>query len=883
MRGIGKRMYKETVDSGRRKGRGRSGCLSKADAPSLLGNTDLEKITSKTGKAAQRKRYIKASTDAILQPTTASDRQPCFAVHISGECSRLNSSNTIASDDDQYDTITCLADGCQKTMHTTCAALKLFGKNTCADHTYDTFAETEKNATQRIDDTDNDSPFNHPNKRKCRKKSANLATRTNTNTTRIQQLHTETRAPTTTAARIKHKPTNSASTDDEPYESLTLLDAGFPPYAAIECTGLPQTVDPQHPMLPPLRESETEVMQSPMDKDESPSQANVLCDDNPNNTYPDQANDAVFETHRPTPVFDGAATITMTNSDATVALTLSNTRSQFKQKSKLKMRNTSRIKPYTPGSICDLDLLAFFRSGAAPLVPLTITEECLAALDAHSRNEDDNRKVSEPAYAEHSMRQRSKSKACSSTSKLDEGLTKPITQKSGAWYNAYYSNNTSDTIGDLCNSYIPTDMTKLSTIQVVELRAARERSLNLIYTTIRKNLFVGLSLKSPKAGNILLSHTFDVRNSDAHLPNNAHANDETTYAFLQSLGETNLSSDQKSILLLRHVTRCVIGHQVWPVFLNPATFVCKHIPRPLKDLNILRLDDFEDANSGIFVELIATGLRIYALLYATMRSLRSGRTPTRQSVSVAWTANDFEDVLITECQDNRNFEQAVTTVLSYMLSCTHDSDNPDCSIYGAQVTCSAQNLRTRRLVTHYRMLKSKERTNYILHPKSTKRFTDEHGNIIDFLRTFGEGTSLNEALKRINFGSLPGQWGKPFPMSTMLYRSGLRSDEFDPCLVNDSMTRMMEQRKLLSDAKCLKIYIQNIVASMPRILSDSTMVHINTDTDNIVELRRGLWEAVIAYGKSSLINILTDKKINLHLAQDANRQINDDDCVDAFF
>ncbi|KAA8494231.1 hypothetical protein FVE85_4206 [Porphyridium purpureum] len=138
-------------------------------------------------------------------------------------------------------------------------------------------------------------------------------------------------------------------------------------------------------------------------------------------------------------------------------------------------------------------------------------------------------------------------------------------------------------------------------------------------------------------------------------------------------------------------------------------------------------------------------------------------------------------------------------------------------------------------------------------------------------------------MKTLNSGSLPGQWGKPFPSSAILYTRGSRSDGFDPCLVDDSKRRLLEQRKALFDANFLKLYLRNIIAALPQILPQYKMACTNTDTDDVEVLCRGIWEAVIAFGKQTLIHVLTDKALSIPLpSKTRNEYDDDDDCFANF-
>ncbi|KAA8493274.1 hypothetical protein FVE85_8719 [Porphyridium purpureum] len=187
-----------------------------------------------------------------------------------------------------------------------------------------------------------------------------------------------------------------------------------------------------------------------------------------------------------------------------------------------------------------------------------------------------------------------------------------------------------------------------------------------------------------------------------------------------------------------------------------------------------------------------------------------------------------------------------------MLSCNHASNEPACLINESQVEDSPLHLRTRRLLTHFHTLKPMRRTNCVLHPKKPALFTATYTGIIDFLKSMQQSSmTLHRAMKTLNSGSLPGQWGKPFPSSAILYTRGSRSDAFDPCLVDDSKRRLLEQRKAIFDANFLKLYLRNIIAALPQILPQYKIACTNTNTDDVEVLRRGIWEAVIAFGKQT--------------------------------
>ncbi|KAA8490342.1 hypothetical protein FVE85_4587 [Porphyridium purpureum] len=636
-----------------------------------------------------------------------------------------------------------------------------------------------------------------------------------------------------------------------------------------------------------LYESETTVMQPTTTGEGLNAQLPINPVDRICFTPSDATQDISFETVYPTAT---TARIVCPESKSptgirakTYSMNISMNTSMTKQTSKLKKRNVTQ-KPYTKGSICDLDLVRFFRQGTAPLMPLTITEECLAAMDSFAAMRDPKRAAPNHVDNDHPMGIRDT--ALNETRGTDHGrnVVVPQTQQTNAWYTDYYTSNTSPSTNGFAFAYISKCMTKLSSSHILELKAARERALTLTYTTIRRYLFIGVSLIAPLAGNDMLSHDFAGQLKDTAFPDDAGACADLTYDFLKSLDAMNMSPELQRKILVRSMTRCLIGHQAWSVFLNPAAFPIKHIPNALKDLGVIDISEFKDVHSWVFVELIATGLRIYAVLYATICSLQPITSCENDQSEERWTPEHFESILISESAANRHFEQATSTILSYMLSCNHASNEPACLINESQVEDSPLHLRTRRLLTHFQTLKPMRRTNCVLHPNKPALFTDTYTGIIDFLKSMQQSSmTLHRAMKTLNSGSLPGQWGKPFPSSAILYTRGSRSDGFDPCLVDDSKRRLLEQRKALFDANFLRLYLRNIIAALPQILPQYKMACTNTDTDDVEVLRRGIWEAVIAFGKQTLIHVLTDKALSIPLpSKTRNEYDDDDDCFANF-
>lgn len=346
-------------------------------------------------------------------------------------------------------------------------------------------------------------------------------------------------------------------------------------------------------------------------------------------------------------------------------------------------KKTAGIQPpslceaYRRGNDADQKLLTWFRLGFTPLIPMTVNARMLRDFETYCSSED-FRTFGDPSG------ERTLDTFPETVWRCGKVPGTGFEESNAPWYKFYYLHTGATHDGILLS--VPQTLQDFALLTQSQ-RGSFERSregLAGLYQSLRKYAFLGIHMATQDPDEQATRpsfHTFQniiccthgVRDSNPYMLGKDELHGDIG---LHAMEDPRLERDLREKIILRSLGRCVIGMQTYTWFWNPSAWSSFDlIPASLKPL--LDTESLNDPESSKSVEIVATGLHLFATVYAT---IRAHCREDGHGESTYWTPEDFELVLMSDSKTFRNYEHAVVTILGFCLTCDHAPNDSMCCI-----------------------------------------------------------------------------------------------------------------------------------------------------------------------------------------------------------